>query len=107
MSIKKLMTTEIESYQVFMCFNVCMLTHVFFGCGIVKFSLAQLDTLKKTCEEPMSRKLGLGKSFPRDLSCARKTALGSGLIDPQTALDMLEIKIYVGNKRGEDELGHI
>ena len=39
--------------------------------------------------------------------CIRKTALGAGSIEPQTALDMLAIKIHVGNKRGEGELKHV
>ena len=50
LSIKKLMNAEMAHYQVFVYFNAHVLTNVYFGCGIVKFSLVQLDMLKKTHE---------------------------------------------------------
>ena len=64
-SVTKLMNTKIEVYQAHTCFNACMLTNVFCGCGIVKFSEQQCMELKRLYETPMAHKLGLGQSFPR------------------------------------------
>ena len=47
----------------------------------------------------MIRKLGLGKNFPRKLLHAQKYVLGAGLIEPNTAIDMLAMKPHVGSKR--------
>ena len=55
--------------------------------------------LKKTYELPMIRKLGLGDKFPRKLLCVRKLALDKGIIDPNTAIDMLALKLHVGSKK--------
>ena len=59
-------------HQVCMCFNTCMLTNVFFGCGIVRFNKKQCEELKKTYELPLIRKMKLGDKFPRKLLCVRK-----------------------------------
>ena len=47
----------------------------------------------------MIRKLVLGDKFPRKLSCVRKLAFGTGIIDPTTAIDVLALKLHVGNKK--------
>ena len=46
----------------------------------------------------MIRKLGLGDNFPRKLLCVQKSYLGIGLIEPNTEIDMLAIKLCIGNK---------
>ena len=66
-SIKKLTKVDMMLNQVHLCFNTCMLTNVFFGCGIVKFTKKQWDKLKKTYELLIVRKMGLGDNFPRKL----------------------------------------
>ena len=106
-SITKLMNTELAIYQVYMYFNVYMLTNVFYGCGIVKFTEEEIRVLKDIYEKPMVQKLSLGVNFPRKLLYVRKDALGVGLMEPQTVIDLLAIKLYVGNKRREQELGGI
>ena len=63
--IKKLMRTEIKTHKVCVCFNVHVLTNVFFGCGIVHFNEEQIKELKRIYEIPMIRKLVLGDNFPR------------------------------------------
>ena len=57
-------------------------------------------------EMPMIRKLGLGDKFPRKLSNVQKTSLGVGLIAPNTVIDTLATKLWVGNKRLQGELGN-
>ena len=55
----------------------------------------------------MVQKLGLGQSFPRLLLHTRKRSLGVGLIEPQTAIDLLVQKFHVGNKILVNQLGTI
>ena len=62
-TIRKLMRTEMKTYQAHMYYNVYMLTNVFFGCGIVQFNAKQIKELKRIYELPMIRKLGLGDNF--------------------------------------------
>ena len=57
------------------------------------------------CELPIIRKLG--DKFPRKLSCVKKTSLGVGLITPQTAIDMLALKLWVGNKRLQGQVSNV
>ena len=47
----------------------------------------------------MIRKLGLGENIPRKLLCVQKSFLGIGLREPNTATDILTIKLHIGNKR--------
>ena len=47
----------------------------------------------------MIRKVGLGDKFPRKLLCVQKSSLGIGLIEPNTVIDMLDIRLCVENKR--------
>jgi len=84
-----------------------MLTNAHQGCGIVHFSTEETNKLEKICEIRMIKKLGLRQFFPRELLHAKKDALGAGLIEPQTAVDLLAIKLCIGNKRGENELRNI
>ena len=66
-SIKKLITADMKSHQVHLYFNNCMLTNIFFGCGIVSFNKKQCEELKNIFELPTVRKMGLGNNFPRKL----------------------------------------
>ena len=55
----------------------------------------------------MIRKLGLRDKFPRKLLCVQKTSLGVGLIAPNTVIDMLATKLWIGNNRLQGELGNV
>ena len=44
--IKKLIKEDIGLHQVCSHFNACVLTNVFFGCGIVSFNKKQCEKLK-------------------------------------------------------------
>ena len=69
-----------------------------FGCGIVKFNEKQIKELKKNYEISMIRKLGLGDKFPRKLLHMQKKRLGVRLIEPNTVIDVLVLRLHVGNK---------
>ena len=69
----------------------------------MKFTEEEIRVLKDIYEKPMVQKLSLGVNFPRKLLYVRKDALGVGLMEPQTVIDLLAIKLYVGNKRREQE----
>ena len=56
------------------------------------------------CELPTIRKMRLGDKFSRKLLCAKKSFLGVGLIEPETVIDYLAIKVCVGNKRSKGDL---
>ena len=44
-------------------------------------------------------KIGLSKKFPRAALCSLKSALGAGLMEPSATIDMLKLKLFVGNMR--------
>ena len=94
-----MMRSEISAHPSHAYFNTCMLSNLFFGCGIVELQERKIKELKKTHELPMLRKLGLGKYFPRKLLHMKNPALGVGLIEPSEVIDLLAIKFYAGNKR--------
>ena len=100
-SIKKIMRVEMKEHQAHACCNAQMLTNVCFGHIIVKLNADEIKELKKTHELPMLRKLGLGNDFPRRLLRVQKSSLGVVLIDFNAAIDMLAIKMFVGNKRSQ------
>ena len=58
-------------------------------------------------ELPMMRKLGIGDKYPRKLLHVKKTSLGVGLTTPQTAIDSLAMKLWVGNKRLQEEVSNV
>ena len=66
-----------------------------------------MKELKAMHELPMIRKLGLGDKFPRKLLCVKKTSLGVGLITPQTAIDTLALKLWIGNKILQGEVSNV
>ena len=63
----------------------------FFGSGILCLTDAQEKELKRTCEEPTLMKLDLSNKFPRAALCSRKSALGVGLMEPSTIIDVLKL----------------
>ena len=50
-------------------------------------------------------KLGLSRKFTRSALCSRKSALGVGLMEASTIIDVLKLKLFIGNmrKRGNAE----
>ena len=66
-----------------------------------------MQLIKENMWNANGAKLGLGKTFSRILLCIRKDALGVGLIEPQTAIDLLASKLCTGNQRTNNQLGKI
>ena len=63
--------------------------------------------LKKTHEPMLLRNLKLSIKFPRKILCARKSALGVGLMASSTVTDTLALKAYVSHQRGESNVSKI
>ena len=78
-------------------------THVHFGCGIIKLSLKQEDILRKISEPVSLRKLKLSEKFSREVSHARKSALGVRLIKLSAILAVLASQLCFGHLRMKDE----
>ena len=76
---------------------MCVCWLLCFGCGIVKFNENQIKELKIIYEIIMIRKLGLGDNFPRKLLHVHKTRLGVGLIESNPFIDILALRLCVGN----------
>ena len=76
-----------------------MITSVFFGIGIVCITAEEEKELKGTYEEPIIMKLGLSKKFLRPVLCSHKSVLGVGLMEPSTIIDVLKLKLFIGNMR--------
>ena len=68
-----------------------LITHVYFGCGIIKMSPQQELILMKISEPVLLQKLKLSEKFPREVLYARKIALGVGLMKPSTILSVLAL----------------
>ena len=78
-----------------------MIKSVYFGYGILELTDNQEKELKKIYEEPLLIKLGLSRNFPRRVLYSRKSALGIGIMKPSTIINILNAKLYLGNKRME------
>ena len=98
-SITKLMNVDINPCQAAIYFNVYVMTSVVFGSRVVSLTESQEKEFKRMQEDPILIKLVLSKKFTRAALCSRKSALGVGLMEPSTIIDMLELKLFVGNMR--------
>jgi len=101
--VTKLMRTEINPFQAAIYYNAYMIKSVYFRCGIIEFNAAQETELKRLYEEPLLVKLGLSRKFPRVVLYSRKSALGVGIMMPNTILAILKAKLYIGNIRIKKE----
>jgi len=100
-SITKLMNIDINTYQAAIYYNIYMIKSIYFGCGIFELTDNQEKELKKIYEEPLLIKLGFSRNFPRRVLYSRKSALGIGIMKPSTIINILKVKLYLGNKRKE------
>ena len=98
-SVTRFMNMDINAYQAAIYFNTYIITSVYFGCGIVKLSPKEEQELRRLYEAPMLMKLGFSRNFPRHTLYSRRSALGIGLMKPNTIIDMMKLKLYLGNKR--------
>ena len=98
-SITKFMNMDINAYQAAIYFNTYMTKSVYFGCGIVKLTSKEDQELRRIYEAPMLTKLGFSRTFPWHTLYSRRSALGIGLMKPNTIIEMMKLKLYLGNKR--------
>ena len=83
---------DINSYQALVYFNIYMIKSIFFGCGVIELNPKEVKKLKQIYEELMLIKLGFSKKFPRIALYTRKSALGVGIIKPETTIAILKLK---------------
>ena len=105
--IWKLDRTPIIISNAYVFFNMYLTSQVYFRYGIVKLMSQQKNILKKISEPVLLKKLGLSKKFPQDILYARKSALGIGLLQLNTILASLLLKIYLGHMRIQDTISKI
>ena len=101
-AMSKLRSTPLTIGNAYVFFNMCLVTQVFFGCGIISLISNQEKILMKISEGTLLRKLGLSEKFPRKVLCARKTQLGVGILKPNTILTILSLKLHLGHRRHQD-----
>lgn len=63
--------------------------------------------LKKIHETPILKKLGLSTKLPCEVMYMSKTALGLGLIEPNTVLSILTLKQYFRHVRMNSDTANI
>ena len=98
-AIGNLVNAELTYQEAAICYNLCMLSSVYFGCGITSLTAKEEIELRKLCEEPMLRKFGLSSNFPRDVMHVSKEMLGLGLFLPSTMTATQGLRLHLGNKR--------
>lgn len=80
---------------------------VHFGSGVISLTEQQEIALKRIYEPVLLRKMNLSKKFPRSVLCSRKTALCIGLLAPRTTIDVLALKLHLGNQRLNQKVAKI
>ena len=88
-------------------YNACFMKSVCFRIGIIELSEVQESIMMKTHKSTLINKLGCSKKFLRRILCARKSALGIGIMRPNTIADMLALKLYFRHKRVETRIGNL
>ena len=76
-----------------------MIKYTYFGCKIVILLIKEDSELRQIYEALILLKLGFSKNFSRTALCTRRSALKIGLMTPQTIIEILKLKLYIGNKR--------
>ena len=106
-SMRKLINKEIKMWQVHVYYHIYMIKSVFFGYGVVKLNEKQFRELEKIYEGPMLKKINLSEKFPRTLMYVDKRACGLGLMRPKTTMDILKLKLHIGNGRLESNVNDV
>ena len=90
-----------------MYYNMYLYKKVYFGSRVLSLNQKQEDILKKIYEPVILKKMGLSEKFPRLMLYSRKTALGVGLMSPNTIISTLALKLYLGHNRSKSELSKV
>ena len=78
---------------------------VHFGTGAIAINKNQEETLTKISELAILRKLGLSEKFLRRISHTKKSQLRVGILQPSIIIGILSLKLYLGHKRRDDNIG--
>ena len=76
-----------------------MIKIVFFAFGIVTLNDKEFKELERICEKLILRNLKISEKFPRMIIHINKNFLGLELMRLNTMLNMLNLKLYLGNMR--------
>ena len=106
-AIGKLKNTVIFVSTASMYYNMYLCKKVYFGSGVFTLNEKQEDILKKIYEPVILKKMGLSEKFPRSALYSRKTALGVGLMAPNTIMNALALKLYLGHNRSNSALSKV
>ena len=99
----KLGNIPVTVSNAYLYINMYLITHVYFGCGILNINPKQEEILMKLSEPVILKKIQLSVKFPREVLYARKSALGIGLMKPSTILAVLAAQLYFGYQRMKDD----
>ena len=76
-AMSKLKSTPLNIANACVCFNICVISKVHFGCGIIILNEKQEETLMKITESMLLMKLCLSEKFPKTISHAKKVTTWS------------------------------
>ena len=88
-----------NEFQAHIYFNIYLLRSVFFRCGVFEITQNQDKELKKIYKAPLLHKLNLGEKFLRKLLYARWNLIRVEIIQPNTAIAMNKMRLYLDNTR--------
>jgi len=97
----RLRSIPITTVNMYLFYNMYLMTHVYFGCGIMNITPPQETVLMKLSETFLLQKLKLSVKMPREVLYTRKSALGVGLMKPSTIIAVLALQSYFGHMRME------
>ena len=79
---------DIHSSLMYIYFNMYLMTKIYFECSIVSLIKLQDKYLRVIYEETILMKLGLSIKFLRKVLYMRKSALGVGLLQLSTVVEL-------------------
>ena len=100
----KLLKINIIAPLTYIYFNTYLLKSVYFGCRIVQLDNEQEYILQNIYEIPFLWNLQLSEKIPKEVLCIRQSALEIRLIKLSMAVDVLALKLYLGNKRVKNRI---
>lgn len=105
-AMSKFCSTTISVPNTYVFFNMCLITQVCFGCGIIILTLKEEEMLMKISKLMLLGKLGLSDRFLRKILHTRKSELRVGIIKLSTAIAIFLLKSYFSHKRKEDRISN-
>ena len=98
-AIYKLRKVEIAAPIAYLYYNAYLMKNVYFRSGVMSLTEKQEITLKQIYGPVLLMKMNLSEKFSRSVLYSRKIVLGIGLMAPKTIIDVLLLKLYLGNQR--------